>query len=510
MVEQANASQAVQSSTVSSMSTAARAQLGSNWPGGAVWCTDPKEVSRSFSIALEFQFNADQSGGVDGNPATGFAIVLQAQAAGALGRGGSGLGYDGIPNSIAIEIDIACAPDCHEFSQEERRACSCRPPLGPHVAVHTCGSAPNSAGHRAALGVAPLPSQSLPSGRSSRSSLQLEPAATGSSSVADNVTHHLRVDYEPLPARSASAGLQYGFRVFLDDPDARRDPLLEVPINVANTLSLERTGGRAWIGVTASVAGVSDVEEARLAGGVPHLKSWSFRGGGVGAEAGERTPELAVEEWHGLELRYNVEWPLHLVVTQEALRRYNRMFAFLFMLKRAAVALQRAWALLMAPHYRRGTRGVRGASHMQQPGYSVLMRLWTLRARMAFLIGNLQYFAQVETIDVQFHKLRKNIEAATDFETVRKAHDVYLSALSQHTYLHVASIRDVVKRIMKSCLSFVALLEEAPDQLASVDVGKVVAISSQFDKDAKFLFHILQSSNAQDLILRLNFNNHFV
>ena len=122
----------------------------------------------------------------------------------------------------------------------------------------------------------------------------------------------------------------------------------------------------------------------------------------------------------------------------------------------------------------------------------------------------LQYFAQVETIDVQFHKLRKNIEAATDFETVRKAHDVYLSALSQHTYLHVASIRDVVKRIMKSCLSFVALLEEAPDQLASVDVGKVVAISSQFDKDAKFLFHILQSSNAQDLILRLNFNNHFV
>lgn len=36
---------------------------------------------------------------------SGFAFVLQAAGASAVGRAGSGLGYDGIPNSLAIEFD---------------------------------------------------------------------------------------------------------------------------------------------------------------------------------------------------------------------------------------------------------------------------------------------------------------------------------------------------------------------------------------------------------------------
>jgi len=472
---------------------------GSSWPAGAVWCADPKEVARSFTVGLEFQFTIVRGQGLGGGPATGLALVIQAHSSSALGACGAGLGYDGIPNSVAVEIDIACAPECHELSSAERGAAACRPPLGPHVAVHSCGILPNSARHGAALGVAALPAQSMPVGLSASAASSLvggfggaaaaaavggradEPAPPGSASVADGMTHHLRIDYEPLPMDMAVAvggggmggavgagQLRYGFRIFLDDREARGPPLLEVPINLPQTLALERTGGRAWLGVTASVGSegaLQQIAESSRAG-VPQLKSWTFdgssvgqgRGGGLGgglarvsggslsasaSGAAGADDDSVLDAWQGLELRYNVEWPLHLIVTQEALRRYNRMFSFLFVLKRASSALQRAWAIMMAPQYRNATR--RTPDGRGSAAYAVLMRLWSLRARMAFLVSNLQYFAQVEVIDAQFHTLKEHIEAATDFESVRNAHNVYLAALTAKCYLNASSVRDAVK-----------------------------------------------------------------
>jgi gamma-tubulin complex component 4 len=52
------------------------------WPGGAIWCSDPKEMLRSFSTRVTFQVSAAESYG------TGFAFVLQNQRLRALGQSG--------------------------------------------------------------------------------------------------------------------------------------------------------------------------------------------------------------------------------------------------------------------------------------------------------------------------------------------------------------------------------------------------------------------------------------
>jgi len=63
-----------------------------------------KQTVNNFVANFDYQFTAGSSGG--GNPADGFAFVLQNAANNALGGGGGGLGYVGIGNSVALAFDV--------------------------------------------------------------------------------------------------------------------------------------------------------------------------------------------------------------------------------------------------------------------------------------------------------------------------------------------------------------------------------------------------------------------
>ena len=69
---------------------------------GAAYGTTPVSlgVGSTFSTAFQFRFTA--AGGID--PADGITFVLAADPTG-LGVGGGGIGYQGVPNSVAIEFD---------------------------------------------------------------------------------------------------------------------------------------------------------------------------------------------------------------------------------------------------------------------------------------------------------------------------------------------------------------------------------------------------------------------
>ncbi|KAI9346556.1 hypothetical protein BDR26DRAFT_855751 [Obelidium mucronatum] len=110
---------------------------------GAVWAKIPASaVTKASSntqgqLIIDFTFRA-------GNPneegADGLALVFQSAGPRALGNGGSGMGYAGIPHSVAIEFDMYASRD------------SCNDPDGNHVSIQTCGSQPNSAHHRHSRG----------------------------------------------------------------------------------------------------------------------------------------------------------------------------------------------------------------------------------------------------------------------------------------------------------------------------------------------------------------------
>ena len=66
---------------------------------------------------------------------------------------------------------------------------------------------------------------------------------------------------------------------------------------------------------------------------------------------------------------------------------------------------------------------------------ALLQPLWLLRARMAFVVDNLQSYLQVDVFDVAYARLCSKISKSTDFESVKRAHQEFLSNVTVHSYL---------------------------------------------------------------------------
>jgi hypothetical protein len=83
-------------------------------------------VGSGFSAQFQFRISNNVNGGADG-----LAFVIQHSPAGAsaLGEAGGGIGYSGMPNSLAIEFDTW---------QNEWDS------TGNHVGFQSCGTSPNS------------------------------------------------------------------------------------------------------------------------------------------------------------------------------------------------------------------------------------------------------------------------------------------------------------------------------------------------------------------------------
>jgi hypothetical protein len=173
---------------------------------GAVWFPTKRFLQEGFETSFQFQF---------GSAGEGLAFVVQNNVLPALGRDGSGLGYEGVPNSLAVEFDAQSSADITDVA-------------GAHVSVQTRGALPNSAASSASL------------------------ASSSAPALAGAGLHIARVRYVPGT-----------LELFLDDLST---PLITVPVTLTNLFALEN--GQAWFGIVA----------ANGAGGATHdLVSWSFR-----------------------------------------------------------------------------------------------------------------------------------------------------------------------------------------------------------------------------------------
>ena len=162
---------------------------------GAGWYRLPRYIEAGFQSTFTFQLGAAGGGGGEG-----FAFVLLGSALPAVGPAGSGLGYAGVPNCLAVEFDStdnAGLPDA----------------LPGHVSVQSKGTLPNAADITSSLGSAAWPAN-----------------------LADGNVHTGRVVYVPG-----------SLKVFIDGAGS---PLLDVPVNLGSLLALVR--GQAWLGFTAA------------------------------------------------------------------------------------------------------------------------------------------------------------------------------------------------------------------------------------------------------------------
>jgi hypothetical protein len=392
----------------------------------------------------------------------GFAFVIQNHSYKCLGDGGSSLGYSGIPNSIAIEFDVRASAENQDLN-------------GNHISIQTCWAQPNSAHHRHSIG-----------------------SRTPGVSLADGQIHTALIELK-----------NGSLCVYLDDLGAGRE-LCAVKVDV---FRLKPEAGRAWLGFTASTsrtglvgtelgvtAATAAVDSISVASAGISILSWSFAEPGAGAG-----PTAA---WRQLGMDCTIEPPLSLVFRPDVLNRYDSLFRFLFTVKRVQFKLQQAWLELKA------------ARSVSWYRLGIARTVFGLRARMQFLINNLQYYLQVDVLEVQHAILLDTLSKARDFDALRRAHDAYLTALTHDCFLTHKTLLRSFEQTFDSCL---ALSELIMAQTASDhdgwDVAGVAALErivQDFKTQSNFIYVILTTATTSvtsphiaQLLTRLDYNAYF-
>lgn len=185
---------------------------------GAIWYSDPIPVISGFRTEFSFRIrngsnNTCEDSSIPG--ADGLAFVIQNFIPYALGTSGGGIGYDGIPNSVAIEFDT--------FSNDSTQIENFFDPNGNHIAVQTGGQRENTSKHR--------PANTL--GINSKISTIL----------TDGTIYYSKVIYDEKNKT---------LEIFLDTTKELATPVLVISdFDLYSTLKLER-GYRAYLGFTSA------------------------------------------------------------------------------------------------------------------------------------------------------------------------------------------------------------------------------------------------------------------
>jgi CHRD domain-containing protein/lectin family protein len=177
---------------------------------GAAWLPAKQQVQGGFEAQFQWQITRISRRGTDG-----FAFVIHNAPLpfpdSAVGEGRNGLGYQGIPNSVAIEFDTA------QDLPGDFGAGTRGDPNDNHISVQTRGTEPNNANTDFSLGYTAQGTPAIPL-------------------FADGSVHTTKVVYKPGT-----------LTISLDD---MTKPVLTVPVDLGAKLSLDN--GQAWVGFTAA------------------------------------------------------------------------------------------------------------------------------------------------------------------------------------------------------------------------------------------------------------------
>ncbi|RPI68095.1 MAG: hypothetical protein EHM43_05915 [Ignavibacteriae bacterium] len=178
---------------------------------GAIWIKDRQDVGNGFVSTFAFRVSKGDDGSQpDGGPvgADGFALVFQNESASGVGNVGRGIGYDGLPHGLAIEIDTYLNAINND-------------PSGSHVAVQVGDGTRLSSNH-----ISPYVRSVVYD--------RVPPL------IADGSIYNVKAEYR--------GGL---LRVWVEADESFDDPVLELPIDIGREIGLG-SDQKAWVGLTSA------------------------------------------------------------------------------------------------------------------------------------------------------------------------------------------------------------------------------------------------------------------
>jgi gamma-tubulin complex component 3 len=134
------------------------------------------------------------------------------------------------------------------------------------------------------------------------------------------------------------------------------------------------------------------------------------------------TPSPGDRGWDVFCLTYDVTAPLTAVFHPLTIRAYERLFLFLWKVKRAEWALSNTWC-----HQAMATHRLGRYRELSQ----VLHRAHLLRSDMCAFASTLSSYCMFEVLDTSWKELQDDLDEAEDLPSVIAAHDKYVRAVAR-------------------------------------------------------------------------------
>uniref|UniRef100_A0A1A7Z1D0 Gamma-tubulin complex component 6 n=1 Tax=Iconisemion striatum TaxID=60296 RepID=A0A1A7Z1D0_9TELE len=213
-----------------------------------------------------------------------------------------------------------------------------------------------------------------------------------------------------------------------------------------------------------------------------------------------------------LELRYKVDWPLNIIITDSCMNKYNRLFSFLLQLKHMVWSLRDVWFHL------KKTALVKGA------GRSVQFRqLQLYRHEMQHFVKVIQGYIASQILQVSWTEFTAKLATANDLDAIHRTHADYLNRAIFRGLLteKAAPVMNIIHSIFSLILKFRAQLIAQPwdNQQGEAVHPSFIAMQQSYNTFkyySHFLFKVVTKlvnrgyqPHLEDFLLRINFNNYY-
>ncbi|KAM5336563.1 gamma-tubulin complex component 6 isoform 1-T1 [Glossophaga mutica] len=215
-----------------------------------------------------------------------------------------------------------------------------------------------------------------------------------------------------------------------------------------------------------------------------------------------------------LELRYKVDWPLNIVITESCLSRYSGIFSFLLQLKLMM------WTLKDVCFHLKRTALVSPAA-----GSAQFRQLQLFKHEMQHFVKVIQGYIANQILHVTWCEFRARLAAVGDLEEIQRAHAEYLHKAVFRGLLteKAAPVMNVIHSVFSLVLKFRSQLISQPWRPASGPQGAEhpnFALMQQSYNTFKYYSHFLfkvvtklvnrgYQPHLEDFLLRINFNNYY-
>ncbi|XP_062990160.1 gamma-tubulin complex component 6 isoform X2 [Elgaria multicarinata webbii] len=215
-----------------------------------------------------------------------------------------------------------------------------------------------------------------------------------------------------------------------------------------------------------------------------------------------------------LELRYKVDWPLNIVITENCMNKYNKIFSFLLQLKHMVWTLKDVWF-----HLKR-TALIKHTSNSVQ-----FRQLQLYKHEMQHFVKVIQGYIANQILHVTWCEFGNKLSSVGNLEEIYRTHAEYLNKAIFRGLLteKAAPVMNIIHSIFSLILKFRSQLIS---QSWSFDSGKQMAIHpnfglmqqsyNTFKYYSHFLFNVVTKlvnrgyqPHLEDFLLRINFNNYY-